>query len=441
MYRFYTSQASVGLILSGACLVVPGVALASDTPLDQANTAWIMTATALVLLMTLPGLALFYGGLVQAKNVLSVFTQCFAIACLMSLLWLAGGYSLAFGDGGALDFLIGGLGKAFLFGIGTDTLAGDIPEVLFFMFQMTFAIITPALIVGASPERMRFSSLLIFSALWLVLVYAPVCHWVWGGGWLAELGVMDFAGGLVVHATAGTAALVLVRALGNRDGFPGHLQPPHNPGLTMMGAAFLWVGWFGFNGGSALAAGGGAAMAMLVTHLSASTAALVWVIIEWRRFGRPSLVGIVTGAIAGLAAVTPASGYVGPLGGVIIGAASGFLCWRAVGWIKHKWRIDDSLDVFAVHGVGGILGVMLVAPLALPWFGGAGLGGDTTVARQLAVQGVGVAATVIWTAGATWLICKLAGALTGGLRVSKEDMTEGLDLSCHGERGYNIKAG
>ena len=387
--------------------------------------------------MTLPGLALFYGGLVQAKNVLSVFMQCFAIACLMSVLWLLGVYSLAFTDGGSANALIGGLDKAFLAGVSFDTLSGDIPESVFFMFQMTFAIITPALIVGAYPERMKFSSVMVFSGLWLILVYAPVCHWVWGGGWLADMGVMDFAGGLVVHATAGTSALVLVACLGNRQGFPKQLHPPHSPGMTMMGAAMLWVGWFGFNGGSALSAGGSAGMAMTVTHLSAATASLVWVVIEWRKFGKPSLVGIVTGTIAGLATITPASGYVGPLGGICIGLAGGIVCYYAVGLIKQRFELDDSLDVFAVHGVGGMLGTVMAGVFAAASLGGVGFGEGGTMSGQVTTQVIGVGATVIWSAIVTWIIVKVTeGAV--GLRATDDEITEGLDLSYHGERDYNF---
>lgn len=431
----------LGAFVAFCCSLIavgwPELAHAADGQLNEANTAWVLTATALVLFMTLPGLALFYAGLVQAKNVLSIMMQCMAICCLASLLWLAGAYSLVFDDGGAASPLIGGLGKMFLFGVGWDALAGDIPETVFFMFQMTFAIITPALIVGAYPERVNFAAVLLFSGLWLVFVYAPVAHWVWGGGWLAELGALDFAGGLVVHATAGTSALVFAHMLGPRAGFPAHLHPPHSPGLTMAGAALLWVGWYGFNAGSALAADGSAGMAMLVTHLSASTAAMVWVAIEWRRFGKPSLVGIVTGAIAGLAAITPASGFVGPLGGVAIGLAGGLACYGAVAVVKHRLGIDDSLDVFAVHGVGGILGTLLVSLFAATALGGIGLAEGTGIARQFGVQVLGAGAVVAWSALASWLIVKLTGALVG-LRVSDAAVIEGLDIASHGESGYSL---
>ncbi len=404
---------------------------------NAANTAWILTSTALVLFMTLPGLALFYGGLVQARNVLSVLMHCFAIACLASVLWLAVVYSLAFGDGGGLNGYVGGLGKAFLSGVGFDSLSGDLPESVFFMFQMTFAIITPALIVGAYVERIRFAPVLLISGLWLIVVYAPVCHWVWGGGWLADMGVMDFAGGLVVHATAGTSALVIVKLLGSRQGYPEQLRPPHSPGLTMIGASMLWVGWFGFNAGSALAAGTGAGMAMLVTHISAATASLVWIAIEWIKFGKPSLVGVVTGMVAGLATITPASGFVGPLGGLCIGLAGGFVCYFAVSIVKDRFAIDDSLDVFAVHGVGGILGTLLAAVFGSVAFGGAGLADGVGIGTQLGVQATGIVATVVWSALGTFVIVMIVKAITP-LRASDDEMAEGLDLSHHGERDYNF---
>ena len=417
-------------------LLAPGHALAAEG-LNTGNTAWILTSTALVLFMTLPGLALFYAGLVQSKNVLSVMMHCFTIACLMSVLWLAVAYSLAFGDGGGANAFIGGLGKAFLSGVGKESLSGDIPESVFFMFQMTFAIITPALIVGAYPERIKFGAVLLFSGLWLLLVYAPVTHWIWGGGWLAEQGVMDFAGGLVVHATAGSSALMLAYLLGTRKGFPSELRPPHNPGLSMIGAAMLWVGWFGFNAGSALAANGDAGMAMLVTHISAATASLVWVVIEWVKFGKPSLIGIITGMVAGLATITPASGFVGPLGGLGIGLAGGALCYWGVGLVKSRWGIDDSLDVFAVHGLGGILGTMLTAVFAVTALGGGGLADGVSMIQQLGIQALGVVATVVWAVGITFVIVKVTVAVTG-LRSSDDDITEGLDVSAHGESGYTL---
>ena len=425
--------ASIGSIIT---VFAAGPAQAADK-LNSGDTAWIITATALVLFMTLPGLALFYGGLVRAKNVLSVLMHCFAVACLASILWLVGVYSLAFDDGGSLNAFIGGLDKMFLSGVTSVTLSGTIPETVFFMFQMTFAIITPALIVGAFPERIKFSAVLLFSLFWLILVYAPACHWVWGGGWLAEMGVMDFAGGIVVHVTAGVSALVLAVVLGPRRGFPRDIRPPHNPGMTVIGACMLWVGWFGFNAGSALAADGGAGMAMVVTHISAATASLVWAIIEWVKFGKPSVVGIVTGTIAGLASITPASGFVGPIGAVVIGIASGFVCQWFTTWIRSTWKIDDSLDVFAVHGVGGILGTLLVAIFAASEFGGLGLPKDTSIGNQFFVQVIGILSVAILSGVVTWLIAKSL-SVSVGLRVSEEDEIDGLDISAHGERAYDL---
>jgi Amt family ammonium transporter len=401
------------------------------------DTAWMLTATALVLFMTLPGLALFYGGLVRSRNVLSVLMHCVSIACLASVAWLVVVYSLAFADGGGANAYIGGLGKAFLAGVGVDTLSGTIPETVFFMFQMTFAIITPALIIGAFAERIRFSAVLLFTLLWLIIVYAPTAHWVWGGGWLAEMGVLDFAGGIVVHVTAGVSALVLAIVLGSRRGFPREIRPPHSPGMTVTGACMLWVGWFGFNAGSALAADGSAGMAMLVTHISAAVASLVWALVEWVKFGKPSVVGIVTGTIAGLAAITPASGFVGPIGAVVIGIAAGIICQWFTTWIKFTCKIDDSLDVFAVHGVGGILGTLLVAVFAAENFGGLGLADGMTIGGQFMVQVTGVVSVAILAGVATWIIAKLV-AVTVGLRVSEEEEIDGLDISAHGERGYDL---
>ena len=414
--------------------LLPLAAHAQDA-LDSGDTAWILTATALVLLMTLPGLALFYAGLVRSINVLSVMMQCCTVACVSSVLWLVAGYSIAFGDGGAANAWFGGFGKMFLAGVGIDDLSGSIPEVLFCLFQMTFAVITPALIVGAYVERIKFIHVILFSGAWMLIVYAPVTHWIWGGGFLADLGVLDFAGGLVVHTTAAVAALVLVLMLGPRTGFPHDSSPPHNPGMTMAGAALLWVGWFGFNGGSALAAGGGAAMAALVTHISAATAALVWVVTESVRFGKPSLVGVVTGMIAGLASITPASGFVGPVGGLVIGLTGGIICYFAVGWIKTNLRIDDTLDVFAVHGVGGIVGTLLTAVFGAAAFGGLGL--DRGIGEQLVIQLTGLAVTVAWTALASWLIILAVKKLVG-LRVDAVQESEGLDYASHGERGYHL---
>jgi Amt family ammonium transporter len=396
------------------------------------DTSWVLTSTALVLLMTLPGLALFYGGLVRASNILSVLIQCFAIACLASIVWLVAGYSIAFSGNGAY---FGDLEKIFLRGVGTDTEAGNLPENVFFMFQMTFAVITPALIVGAYVERIKFSAVLWISGLWLLLVYAPVTHWIWGGGWLAKIGVQDFAGGLVVHLNCGMAALVIAKMLGSRKGFPNDVKPPHSPVLVFIGAAMLWVGWFGFNGGSALAANGAAGMAITVTHISAATAALTWMTIEWVSHGKPTLVGIATGAIAGLATITPASGFVGPVGALIIGFLAGVICYKMCGIIKNKWKIDDALDVMAVHGIGGILGILLIAPLGALEFGGLGLS-EQTIANQFVTQLIGVIAVGLWCLVITWLITLLVKK-TIGLRVTEDEEIEGLDTSVHGEKGYN----
>ena len=405
----------------------------ADSAIDSGDTAWTLTATALVLLMTLPGLALFYAGLVQSKNIVSVLMHHFAIAALMSILWVIAGYSLAFSGDGAW---VGDLANSFMSNITLDSASGTIPESVFAAFQMTFAIITPALVIGAYVERMKFAAILLFSAIWLLAVYAPVTHWVWGGGIMAEWGVLDFAGGIVVHATAGTAALVCALVVGKRRSFPTSVQPPHSPVLTMIGASMLWIGWFGFNGGSALGAGNSAGMALLVTHIAAATASLVWMFIEWFRFGRPSLVGIVTGMVAGLATVTPASGFIGVPGGLILGLAGGVACYVAVDLIRVRLKIDDSLDVFAVHGVGGILGSLLVAYLALPAFGGLGLADGVTAGSQFMVQLSSVAITVLWTGIASYVILKVIGAMIG-LRVDQQDEIEGLDLSQHGERGYH----
>ena len=422
----------LGTGLIAASLVASPV-FAADSAIDSGDTAWILTATALVLLMTLPGLALFYAGLVQSKNIVSVLMHHFAIAALMSVLWVIAGYSLAFSGDGAW---VGDLANSFMSNITLDSASGTIPESVFAAFQMTFAIITPALIIGAYVERMKFAAILLFSAIWLLTVYAPVTHWVWGGGIMAEWGVLDFAGGIVVHATAGTAALVCALVVGKRRGFPTSVQPPHSPVLTMIGASMLWIGWFGFNGGSALGAGNSAGMALLVTHIAAATASLVWMFIEWFRFGRPSLVGIVTGMVAGLATVTPASGFIGVPGGLILGLAGGVACYVAVDLIRVRLKIDDSLDVFAVHGVGGILGSLLVAYLALPAFGGLGLADGVTAGSQFMVQLASVAITVLWTGIASYVILKVIGAVIG-LRVDQQDEIEGLDLSQHGERGYH----
>ena len=400
---------------------------------NNGDTAWILTSTALVLFMTLPGLALFYAGLVNSKNVVSVLMQHFAVACVVSIIWVTLGYSLAFSSGNAW---IGDLSNIFMKSINLDSISGTIPESLFATFQMTFAIITPALIIGAFVERIKFSAMLIFISLWMLIVYVPVTHWVWGGGILSSWGTMDFAGGIVVHATAGTAALITALTLGKRRGFPKSITPPHSPILTMIGAAMLWVGWFGFNAGSALGANGGAGMAMLVTHISASMAALVWMFIEWKRFGKPSLIGVVTGMVAGLATVTPASGYIGIPGGLILGFSGGLLCYLAVDYIRGKLLIDDSLDVFAVHGVGGILGTLLVAFLATSTFSGLGLPEGQTAMSQFVVQFKAVVLTVIWTSIFTYLILKVTSLIVP-LRVDEQEEIEGLDLRSHGEKGYH----
>lgn len=425
-------------------LMLPSLALAADAPtLNSGNTAWILTATALVLFMTLPGLALFYGGLVRSKNVLSILMACFAIAGGVSVLWLLGLYSLTFSDGGALQNWIGGMSKAAFAGINRESLQGDIPEGLFAAFQMTFAIITPALIIGAFAERVKFSATLIFCLLWTAAVYVPVAHWVWGGGFLFQMGVIDFAGGITVHITAGVAALVTALVIGPRHGFPKQPMAPHNLTMTVVGAGMLWVGWFGFNAGSALAANGSASMALLVTHISASAGALVWMLCEWKRFGKPSVLGIVTGMVAGLGTITPASGSVGPMGALVIGVLAGLICFNMTQIVKRKWEIDDSLDVFPVHGVGGILGSLIVAVLASPdlgVFSGFGFGaGNTSIADQLGVQALAVVITVVYTVVVTWGLLKLTEKLTGGLRVSAEQETEGLDLVLHDEKGYDIR--
>ncbi len=401
--------------------------------MNGANTAWILTSTALVLFMTLPGLALFYAGLVRSKNTISVLAQCLVIAVLASVVWFAIGYSLSFSGEGAY---IGNLNKVFLQTVGLKSLTGDIPETVFVMFQMTFAIITPGLIVGAFVERIKFSAVILFTILWLILVYAPATHWVWGGGWLAKLGVFDFAGGLVVHTTAGISALVIAYYLGVRKGFPKTFSPPHSPVLAMIGASMLWVGWFGFNAGSALAANGNAGMAMLVTHISAATATITWMFVDWMKNGKPGLVGMITGMIAGLATVTPASGFIGPVGAIILGFLSGFICYYCVGFVKFKLKIDDSLDVFAVHGVGGMLGTLLAGILATTQFGGLGL--EKTALEQTMVQALGILTVALLSLVGTVIIVKIIQA-TVGLRVTEEEeVGTGLDFGSHGESSYNL---
>jgi len=408
---------------------------AEAAPINQANTAWILTSTGLVLFMTLPGLSLFYAGLVRSKNVLSVLMQCFAITCLVSILWLAGVYSLIFADGGDWQKLIGDFSKAFLPGIGTASQVGELPEAVYFMFQMTFAIITPALIVGSFAERMKFSAMLWFSALWLCLVYVPICHWIWGGGWLAELGALDFAGGIVIHVNAGIASLVAALVIGRRKGFPSTPMPPHNMTMVVTGAGMLWVGWFGFNGGSALTADGRAGMALLATHIGAAAGALTWMTIEWVRFGKPSVLGIVTGMVAGLGTITPASGYVGPLGALVIGVVAGGVCFFATQYVKRTLKIDDSLDVFPVHGVGGITGSLLTGVFASSSFGGLGLAEGVTIADQVGVQALAIGVTMAWSGVFSFALLKLIDQFIG-LRVTADEEVQGLDQVLHEETGY-----
>ena len=410
---------------------------ASAEGLDTGDTAWMLTSTALVLFMTLPGLALFYAGLVRSKNAVSVLMQCFAIACIASVIWVVYGYSLSFSGDGAF---VGDLSAAFLSGIGRDSMSGTIPETVFVMFQMTFAIITPALVVGAFAERMKFSAMCLFSALWLTLVYFPACHMVWGGGLLAQWGVIDFAGGLVVHLTCGVGALVAALVLGKRKGFPGSAMPPHNRSLVVMGAAMLWVGWFGFNAGSAVAASTDAGMAMLVTHISAALGALTWMALEWMKQGKPTVVGIATGMVAGLATITPAAGTVGPEGALLIGLLAGSVCYYATQAVKGVFGIDDSLDVFPVHGVGGMLGIILLSFVGTPGgFLGSGASGiaEGGPMVQLVIQLKGILVIGLWTAVASWVILKLVGLVTD-LRVSEESENEGLDVTEHEERSYDL---
>ncbi|MFT7177092.1 MAG: Amt family ammonium transporter [Halioglobus sp.] len=423
-------------------LALLGSAAASADDLNGANTAWILTATALVLFMTIPGLSLFYAGLVRSKNVLSVLMQCFALTCLMSLVWFVMGYTIAFGsDGVEQGKWIGDFGNMFFASMSMETMNGDIPATLFAMFQMTFAIITPALIVGGFAERMRFSAMLLFSVIWMLVIYSPVCHWVWGGGWLGGMGLQDFAGGTVVHITAAVAALVAAIVMGPRKGFGTTAMPPHNLTMTVTGAGMLWVGWFGFNAGSALAADTSAAMAMLVTHLSASAGALAWMTMEWLRHGKPSVLGMVTGMVAGLGTITPAAGSVGPAAAVVIGLTAGVVCYYATNFLKQKLKIDDSLDVFPVHGVGGVLGTILAGIFCstqLGLFSGNGFSdGITSIGGQLSVQATGVIATIAYTAIGTWIILKIGDVLVG-LRVDDEQETQGLDLVLHDERGYDL---
>ena len=421
-------------------LFISSPALADD--FSGADTAWMLTSTALVLFMTIPGLSLFYAGLVRVKNVLSVLMQCFALTALMSVLWFVVGYTLAFGSSGVEQGpWIGDLGNLFLAKVTMDSMSGSIPETLFVMFQLTFAVITPALIVGGFAERMRFSAMLIFSSLWLVLVYAPICHWVWGGGWLGDMGLQDFAGGSVVHITAGVAALIAATSMGGRRGFGSTAMPPHNLTMTVTGAGMLWVGWFGFNAGSAVAADSSAAMAMLVTHLSAACGSLAWMTMEWLRHGKPSVLGIVTGMVAGLGTITPASGSVGPAGAVVIGLSAGVICYFATITLKNRLNIDDSLDVFPVHGVGGMLGLFMAGIFCSPALGilsGNGFSdGVSTIGGQLGIQLTGIAATFVYTAIVSWVLLRVVNAIVT-VRVDQEDETAGLDIVLHDERGYDL---
>ena len=421
--------------LLGLLGLIPSIALAEEATLDSGDTAWMITATALVLFMTIPGLSLFYAGLVRSKNVLSVLMQCFALAGMMSLLWAIYGYSLASTDGGSLNQWIGGLDKLFLSGMTVDSLSGTIPESVFMTFQMTFAVITPALIVGAFAERMKFSAMLWFMAAWLTLVYVPIWHWVWGGGWIADLGALDFAGGTVVHINAGIAALMAALMLGKRKGYPTTAMPPHNLGLTVIGASMLWVGWFGFNAGSELAADGTAGMAMTVTQLATATACLTWMFLEWFSHGKPSVLGIATGAVAGLVAITPASGTAGPMGAIVIGFAGSLFAWIASTKVKGALGYDDSLDVWGVHGVAGIVGAILTGVFADASLGGAGLADGMTIGSQVWVQFLSVLGTLVYGGSLGFILLKIID-VTIGLRVTEEEETEGLDLALHDERGY-----
>jgi len=432
--RFF---ALMGLLLASSLLYAPLAAGAEPPKLDTANTAWLLTASVLVLFMTIPGLALFYAGLVRTRNVLSVLMQCFAITCMVTIAWVVVVYSIAFGDGGTANAWYGGFGKSFMSGVQVSSVKGTIPESVFSMFQLTFAIITPALVIGAYAERVRFSGMLLFSLLWLLLVYAPIAHWVWGDGWLQQLGLMDFAGGTVVHLNAGMAALVAALVLGPRKGFPETPMPPHNLTMAVTGACMLWVGWFGFNAGSALAADGSAGMAMLVTHIGAATGSLAWMSCEWVRYGKPSVLGIVTGMVAGLGTITPASGFVGPLGAIVIGAAAGLVCFSATNYMKRTLRIDDSLDVFPVHGVGGILGTLLTGVFAATALGGVGYAEGTGMGRQVLVQILGILVIGAWSGIISFLLLKVSDTLVG-LRMTPEEETEGLDTVLHNETGYNL---
>ena len=423
-----------GLLIMNASVPV----MASDgSVLNPADTAWILTSTGLVLFMTVPGLALFYGGLVRTKNVLSVLIQCFAVTSLVSVLWMVAGYSLALTASSEFQLWIGGVGRLFLTGLDAESLTGSLPESVFCMYHLSFAVFAPALMIGGVVERMRFSSLLIFTGLWTMLVYVPVCHWLWGGGWLSQLGAVDFAGGIVVHTTAGAATLTAAWLLGPRRGFPGTLLPPHNLTLTATGAGILWVGWHGFSAGSALMANGAAGLAMLTTHIAATAGALVWMTVEWARYGRPTLLGIATGLIAGLGIVSPVAGFIGPMGALLLGVVAGTVCFFAIGAIKRGLGIDDALDVFPVHGVGGMIGAVMLPLLSLKALGGTGLPGEHTLFEQVGIQGVAVIASALWSVGVSYVLLKGIDALTG-LRVPPDEETEGLDLSSHNGKGYHF---
>jgi Amt family ammonium transporter len=441
--QYRTSLRRILPLLAILLLMCAPGAYAGEPPpppkLDSGNTAWMLASSLLVLFMTLPGLALFYAGLVRMTNVLSVLMQCFAITCIVTLAWVVVGYSLAFGDGGGLNAWYGGFDKLFLSGVDAKAIrpGTTIPETVFSMYQMTFAIITPALVIGAYAERVKFSGMLLFSLLWLLVVYCPVAHWVWGDGWLQKMGLMDFAGGTVVHLNAGVAALVCALALGKRRGFPETAMPPHNMTMTVTGACMLWVGWFGFNAGSALEANPAAGMAMLVTHIGAATGAFAWMACEWLRYGKPSALGLVTGMVAGLGTITPASGFVGPLGALAIGGAAGVLCFFATSYMKQALKVDDSLDVFPVHGVGGILGTLLTGVFVSAAFGGVGYPEKVTMGDQIVVQLIGIAAIAAWSGILTWILLKVSDAIAG-MRINAEEETEGLDTVLHNEKGYNL---
>ncbi len=424
-------------LLISLLLHAPSATAAEPPKLNAADTAWMLTSSVLVLFMTLPGLALFYAGLVRMKNVLSVLMQCFAITCVVTLAWVVVAYSIAFGDGGASNAWYGGFAKSFMSGVDFKAIKGTIPETVFAMFQLTFAIITPALVLGAYAERVKFSGMLLFTLLWLIFVYAPISHWVWGDGWLGKMGIMDYAGGTVVHLNAGMAALVCALVLGPRRGFPETPMPPHNMTMAVTGACMLWVGWFGFNAGSALAADDRAGMAMIVTHIGAATGAFAWMVGEWIRYGKPSVLGAVTGMVAGLGTITPASGFVGPLGALVIGAAAGILCFFATNFMKQALKVDDSLDVFPVHGVGGALGTTLTGVFVAASLGGVGYPEKVTMGDQVLVQLTGVLAVAAWSGVVTWILLKLTDAVAG-MRVHPEEETEGLDTVLHNEKGYNL---